>query len=315
MSPELTNFYRSLADDTDGRGLAAPELVRRRADRRAWTRAATGALAVAVLAAGTAVGAQLVLAADRRTPVGPSGDTSPAPSVSPAPSSSSPVPRPSPSTPPAPPSSPSRAVTSAPQSGGAPPTARTPTSVPDRAFFVLAAANDTGMTPAFLAGPVLPELCDADPGASGIVQRRARTLAFKLADTPPGYVPDGSYRHSVTIYRAGRAGDALAELRRAVRDCPTQPASGGGEGLTSTQRLLPDAGYGDESVLFELRRPAADHEGAPAVEEVVRLVRAVRVGDVVTVLWEQGWEGTSSPRSQVDADSRRAVAAVRDWWK
>ena len=174
-------------------------------------------------------------------------------------------------------------------------------------------ANDAGTGSTFGPGPVLPALCGATPGEAGIVTRRVRTLAFKLATTPQGYVPDGSYKHSITVYRPGRADDALAELRRAVRDCPTRPGTGDTAGLTSTQRLLPDGGYGDESVLFEVRRPATDYEGAPEVREVVRLVRAVRVGNVVTVLWELGWEGTSSPRSQVDQDSRRAVDAIRNW--
>lgn len=33
----------------------------------------------------------------------------------------------------------------------------------------------------------------------------------------------------------------------------------------------------------------------------------------MTILWEQGWENTSSQRAQVDADSARAVAAVKVW--
>lgn len=45
----------------------------------------------------------------------------------------------------------------------------------------------------------------------------------------------------------------------------------------------------------------------------MRLIRVVRIGDVVTVLWEIGWEGTSSDRANVDDYSRRAVRAVADW--
>ncbi|MEU8420299.1 hypothetical protein AB0C15_05430 [Micromonospora sp. NPDC048835] len=65
-------------------------------------------------------------------------------------------------------------------------------------------------------------------------------------------------------------------------------------------------------MLFEMRSPMPDGMGEPGTEEV-RLVRAVRIGDVVTVLWEQGWEHTAVVRSQVDADSRRAVAAIETW--
>ncbi|MFC0031317.1 hypothetical protein ACFFMM_17500 [Micromonospora chaiyaphumensis] len=305
MSRDLNRLYRALAADTDERVLPAPDRVRRRADRRARRRAALGALTVAVLVAGTAAGTRLVLAAGPDTDPQPATTTG---SPSPSPTATPPAPLPSPTTPP-----PAARTPDAPPTTSARPPAATPRSIPDRAFFTLAPANDTGIGEASVPGPVLPALCGATPGESGMVTRRARSLAFKLADTPQGYVPDGSYRNSITVYRPGRADDVLADLRQAVRDCPTQPGLDGGEGLTSTQRLLPDTGYGDESVLFESRRPAMDHEGGPAVGEVVRLVRAIRIGNVVTVLWEQGWEGTSSPRSQVDKDSRRAVQAIRDW--
>ncbi|WP_432900398.1 sigma factor [Micromonospora matsumotoense] len=59
--------------------------------------------------------------------------------------------------------------------------------------------------------------------------------------------------------------------------------------------------------------PPDVRQGDPAGGGEVRLVRAIRLGDVVTVLWEQGWEGTSSDRPQLDADSRRAVDALREW--
>ncbi|MEV4492421.1 hypothetical protein AB0K04_20165 [Micromonospora coxensis] len=308
MSRELTGFYRSLAEDTDPRGLASPDVVRRHADRRARTRAAVGVLALAAVVGGTAVGTNLVLTAGSGTPVGPPAGPPVPPSASPAPTDPTSTPTGSPT----PSALPSRttpsASTSSPAGGG--PSTRTPTSIPDSAFFALAAANDTGAGAGFTDGPVLPRLCGAEPGDSGVLRQRVRAVPFKLATTPEGYVPDGLYRHSITIYRSGRADDALAEVRAAVRNCPEQKIGS----VTSRQKLLPDGGYGDESVLFEMRKPFLDANDEPTGDEEVRLIRAIRIGDVVTVLWEQGWEGSSSPRSQVDADSRRAVQAIRTWW-
>ncbi|GAB3174831.1 hypothetical protein FHX75_13115 [Micromonospora palomenae] len=302
MSRELTGFYRSLAEDTDPRGLAAPDMVRRYADRRARTRAALGVLTAAALVGGTAVGAQFVLTAGPATRVGPPADT-PAP---PSPVPSDPTPTPSATSP-----GPSRSASQQPPSTSStrvPPPARTPTSIPDSAFFALAAANDTGAGARFGEGQVLPALCGAEPGASRTVRQRVRTVPFKLAGAPEGSIPDGLYQHSITIYRDGAAADALDELRDAVRECPQQQLGD----VIRRQKLLPSSGYGEESVLFEVRGPYQVPDGGPT-GEVVHLVRAIRIGSVVTVLWDQGWEGSSTPKSQLDADSRRAVTAIRDW--
>ncbi|MFC3501174.1 hypothetical protein ACFOOK_09410 [Micromonospora krabiensis] len=303
MSAELSDLYRSITATADGQELAHPEVVRRRADRRARVRATGSALAVALLLGGVATGGRLVFSAEEPAPLPPPADT-----PGPVPTGPTPSPSASPSAPTSGPSTPTAVPPVVPTT--AEPIRRRPTSIPDRAFFVLAPANRTGLETA-LATPLLPALCAARyPSESAVVQRRARNLAYKLANTPPGSVPDGSYLHSITIYRPGRADDVLRELRQAVRSCPRQGPDE--TGVTWRQRLLDPGEYGDESVLFEMRAPYPEGTGEPG-EEQVRLVRAVRIGDVVTVLWEQGWENTSAERAQVDADSRRAVRAVEDW--
>ncbi|MDG9677487.1 hypothetical protein [Micromonospora sp. DH14] len=307
MSRELSELYRSLAADADAADLGVPEVLRHHADRQARFRAAGGTLAVALMVVGAVIGAQVVtrpptsvaVPADTPTPL-----ASPSASVTGAPSS-----------PPVSPTTPGRSpgtTSTAPGGTGTQPP-RPPTSIPDRAFYAVPSANQTGIAPQFRDEAVLPALCGADIGSEAVVHRRTRLLIYKLPQTPKGYVPDGTYTHSITIYRAGRADDVLDELRQAVRDCPEQKLPGGDTAVRSRQRLLPDSGFGDESVLFEMRSAGQDVNGDPTGVQDVRLVRAIRVGDVVTILWEQGWENTSSQRAQVDADSRRAVTAIRRW--
>ncbi|MEH1100186.1 hypothetical protein [Micromonospora sp. CPCC 205561] len=309
MSRELSDLYRSLARHADERTLVVPQELRRRADRRGRLRVTGVALGTALLLAGLVTGSGLVLAEERQPlppPAAlppPSGAPAPTPATEPTATPRTPA-----GTPPRPTATPVATV------GNAPVPPRTPATVPDRAFFAQAAENRTGMEPVFRDTAALPALCGARYRSdAGIVQRRTRHLAYRLPGTPTGYVPEGSYAHSITIYRPGRAADFLRELRAAVRGCPEQSGVAGGNATTERPRLLADGGLGDGSVLFEIRAPVRDIDGNPTGGEELRLVRAIRVGDVVTVLWEQGWEGTSATRSQVDADSRRAVAAIDAW--
>jgi hypothetical protein len=306
MSRELSHLYDALATDADGSAVADPEVLRRRADRRARTRVAATVVAAAVLAGGIAIGTQLVLASTERGPLPPPADT-PTPVVT--------TPAPSPTTPPSRPSATATATapTGAPGSsgGGSPAAPRVPASVPDRAFFAQPAATTAGSPPVFVDGAALPKLCGARyPSDASLVQRRTRHLIAKLPATPVGNVPDGSYQHSIASYRSGHAADWMGELRQAVRSCPEQQSS---QGTTSRQRLLTDSRFGDESVLFEVRTPFLDANGDPTGDEEIRLIRAIRVGEVVTVLWEQGWEGSSTERTQFDDYSRRGVAAIEAW--
>ncbi|MET7947299.1 hypothetical protein [Micromonospora sp. NPDC005324] len=307
MSRELSELYRSLAADADARELGLPDVLRHQADRRARFRAAGGTLAVALVVVGAVIGGQVVAPPSTSVPA-PAG--TPTPSVSPSPSATGGSPSPSVS-----PTTPGRTPSATATSPGtdAPQPPRTPTRIPDRAFYAIPPSNDNGIAPEFRDEAVLPDLCGAYIGGEAIVHRRTRLLIYKLPQAPKGQVPYGSYTHSITIYRAGRADDVLRELRQAVRDCPEQDWSSGGGSVRSRQRLLPDSGFGDESVLFEIRNAGQDVNGTPTGADEVRLIRAIRIGDVVTILSEHGWEGTSSDRAQVDADGRRAVAAIRRW--
>ncbi|MFG1841968.1 hypothetical protein ACGFH8_26490 [Micromonospora sp. NPDC049175] len=295
MSRELSDWYQHLAADADAGEVGVPGELRRRADRRARLRAVGGALAVAMLAGGVVIGTQVV-AMPPPAPVGPPADTPtiPTPSVSAGPPSPTTSGRPPGTTP----ASPGRIA------GG----------IPDRAFFTLAPANQTGVAPEDRDLAALPGLCGARIPSEPILHRRSRSLVYKLPKTPQGNGPDGTYTQSITVYGSGRATVVLEELRQAVRDCPEQPQLPFQvPQVLSRQRLLGDTGYGDESVLFELRKPAQDMNGDPIGGEEVRLVRAIRVGDVVTILWEKGSGTGSSSRTQVDTDSRRAVAAIEAW--
>lgn len=302
MSNELSRLYRALATAASDTPLAPPAAVRQRADRAAHTRMVVTAAAAAVLVAGTAVGVSAAVnGPDSGPPVVGGTPTAPA-TDSPT---ATPVPTPSTATP-------SPARSSASPTAPAVPAEPAPTSIPDRAFFEQP-ANTKKDVPSFMGSEnMLPELCGASyPADRSLLARRTHHLIFKLPSSPddPTYVPDGSFDHTITSYPNGAAATWMAQLRAAVADCPNQTINGFGY----RQRLLGGASYGDDSLLIEVSTPNRDVNGTPTGGNEIRLVSVVRVGNVVTVLHEQGWEGTSSDRALVDDYTRRAVTAIQAW--
>ena len=257
MSRELSELYRSLAEDADGREPGrSPRSLRRRADRRARRRVA------GARARGGAAGrwawrsaAGWCSPADRRRAAAARPPTRRRRAVPAAPTGGPPRRRHgSTARPPA-------AVAGTPAVDRAAPAPRRPgrpTAIPDRAFFVLAAANRTGHRNRSVPGPdALPALCDAP-----LPQRRRRScsagaayLAYKLPETPTGVRP-GRQLPAHHHHLPGRAGRrrARASCGRRCGAAPSQELPDD-NAVTCRQRLLADGGYGDESVLFEMRAP------------------------------------------------------------
>lgn len=296
----MTDFERrfaALAQEADRVELAAPEAVRRRADRRTRVRIGVTLAAVAVLVGGIAAGGQAVLKAD---------STVVPPGTSPSPSPSSPFSPPlSPSSPPVsrPPSSPSTAPVS--------PAPVVPKTIPDRAFLQLADTNGDQRPYSRPSDTMLPPLCGAKYASDAQIQvRRTMHIIYWKQRTAPGWTPDGTFDETITAYRSDGARRFMDQLRKAVRDCPSQVR----DGRTYQQRLLSGTAYGDESILFEVRYPTFDVNGVPTGGTDVRLVSVVRVGAVVMVLYEQGWEmGWSAERPVVDAFTRTALTRLQSW--
>jgi hypothetical protein len=262
---------------------------------------AVTAAAVGVMVAGTAVGVPAVLTGHDSSPPPPFGTpTTPATGrPSPTPTSTST------GTPSTAPPWPARSSAS-PTTPAVPKEPPALTGIPDRAFFAPPANMKVGEPRFGSSDNMLPELCAAShPADRSLLARRTRYLIYTLPRSPadPPF-PDGTLRHTITRYPNGVAAEWMAELRAAVRDCPTETV----EGFTYRQRLISGTRYGDESVLIEVSAP-----GGYGTPYVIELVSVVRVGNVVTVLYNNGYEGESSHPDIVADYTRRTVNAIRAW--
>jgi hypothetical protein len=286
---DLERAYAAIAQEADAVRLTTAEVVRARADRRAGVRVATACIVIAVVVGGVTVGSRWVFkASGSPTQVG----TSPTPSVT----SSSPTGTAS--------ASPSPAGTGSPTQ-----TRPALTSIPDRAFLQLADTNGDQAPYAVPADDILPSLCGAKYASDASIQAR-RTMHITYWKTRRPTVADGTFDETITTYQSDGATRFLAQLRAAVTACPTQTRNN----TTYKHRLLSGSRYGDDSMLFEMRYPTRDVDGNPVGGDDVRLISVVRIGAVVMVLYERGWEaGWSADRVVVDTFTNTALSRLRGW--
>nr|MDT0662757.1 hypothetical protein [Micromonospora sp. DSM 115978] len=289
--PDLDRRYAELVTNTRAGALPPPAELRRRADRRARIRAAVAVAGAVLAVAGTVATANAVLIGPDRT--GPYVGTTPSPDGLPT---SPPAGTPSPS--------PSASVE------GLPSNVEPPTNIPDRAFFVqpVNTMKEGPRTPRDGAD-VLPELCGASFASDrSILDQVTMGHVYKRPEDSDDFIPHGILYQTITSYRGDAAAAFMTQLADAVRACPT-----GRKGdLTVRFQLVGSTGGEQEALVFEMETELLDVEGGPG-GTATNLVTVVRVGPVVTVLRDEGWEGSSTVPDLQSDFTRLAVAAIEDW--
>lgn len=283
MPVDLKDLYAALAADTDAAGLSSAAAVRRRGDRHTRAVVAAACAGVSVGVAGIAFTADGLL--DKPNPAGtasPSPSTTDGPSPSAAPSIS-PSPSQSPVVPPA----------TAP--------------IPDSAF--LQPPTDRTHIPADKPRDgrgAIPTLCHADYASDALIGRqRTRHYIYHHPDTPEGNVPDGTVDQTIAVYRPGGAAAAMDEFRSAVAACPSDA-----DGRVTYTVLTPYA-VGDDAIVLEQKHFTKGVSGADLV--LTAYTAIVRVGDVVTILFNVGWEEIDAESEATRVYAERAVTAIEKW--
>ena len=304
-NPEVQRAFAALSADTErGLLLSGPEL-RRQAARRGSRGVAVTAGATAVLVAG-GIGAGWAVTNDDgpRTALpgatGASGLGPTAPATSSLPASLPPS-----SAPPSPTRAPSTAPTKKPPA--------IPGSIPARA---LLSGSDPGISDLTRVEDPFEQLdlCAKAkfPSEDQVGVRATVRMFYRGPEAEPSSVPDDTVYNTVTVYRGDGAEDYLAELRRAVEACPT-----GKVGDSEAQfDSLGSLGVGDESILIDRSYESRDGEGEP-VDNGSRnhtYIAAVRVGDAVTLVDGQGYEGWGASRTNFEKQlARKAATRLEDW--
>lgn len=157
----------------------------------------------------------------------------------------------------------------------------------------------------------LPAPCTqpAHPSDALIVKRdsQERIAAYDL-DQPSAT----KYLVTLTRYRTGGAAQYLAEVRSALSRCTTVTRNSEftTQKTTLTYRRVGTGTLGgDESLLASRSYKYVVDQDPPTYP--VYLIAIVRIGDVVAVVYDYGWEGSPSPRNRFDAFVEEAMAELR----
>jgi hypothetical protein len=278
MPRDLEQAMARLGARADTAALPDAHELRGWGDRRRRRSAVAGAVAVVAVSASVAVGAAILAGGGRPIEPGP-----------PTPTQSTPA-----------------ATASAP--------ARNVTAIPDEAFLQGEDVNghvygrNSGPVPS--SGDMLPRLCGAEFGVvpEEVLVRRTMHLLWWGSTSGEGYVPDGTFDQTITSYRAGNGAVFMQKLRAAVAACPSEIR----DGLTYSYRIVAATPVGDESVMIEMSYPERDYaEGTPTGRTEIRLTSAMRIGDVVMVLYEKGYEVTSSDPTLMQGHVDKAVSRLK----
>ena len=199
-----------------------------------------------------------------------------------------------------------------------PPTSAPTTAPPAPTPSESAPADPCSFQPAQCYPPVrpwpeerLPAPCarPSHPSDALIVLRRSesRSSYYDLAK-------QGTTMYAVTLtrYRNGGAAKYLTEVRTELARCRTVARSSDFDNakVTLTYRTVRTGIGGDESLVASRSYPYVS-EAQPGLSNPTYPIAVVRIGDVVAVVYDYGWEGSPSLPSRFDQFVADAIAEVR----
>ncbi|MBQ1024010.1 hypothetical protein KBX00_06450 [Micromonospora sp. C95] len=193
------------------------------------------------------------------------------------------------------------------------PTADATVVIPKSAFLELPAELRKLPPRTMPVADAVPELCDDGFGTGGrsVTASAAMMTGYRQPGDPPSNVPYGTIAQTIFTFSGDGAADYLRRLRATLADCASFTIDNGDTVKVRTE-TLPDAG--DEGLLVVQVRQARNLPGDLVEgEETTTQIAVVRVADAVTLLHDEGWEGTSGDPALVDDFVRAAVDALDTW--
>lgn len=204
------------------------------------------------------------------------------------------------------------AVPAASASVGAPavPSAGGPSTIPASAFLEVPEDMRRFERKPAEGSEAVPKLCDGELAAgTGVAASAAMMSVYKQPGDPAEAVPHGVLFQTIRSYGGDDAAAFMTRLRDGLDDCTSYRD---GE-ATVRVKDAPLPGAADEALAIDLIRPQLDLPGNPTGGEQTNRIVVMRFGAVVTVLYDGGYERSSSIPAIVDTFVREAARAIGTW--
>jgi hypothetical protein len=200
-------------------------------------------------------------------------------------------------------------VTAAPSKPPSAPVDAAARTIPATAFFEMPANMRRERRQADGSAAV-PELCDRELAAGkGVVASAAMMNVYQQPDGPADSVPQGVLYQTIRSYSGDGAVAFMERARKGLAACTSYRNDE--NTVTVRTRALP--GVADEALTIDLVQPQLDLPGNPTGGEQTNRVVVMRFGTVVTVLFDNEYERTSSDPRLVGTFVREAAQAIRAW--
>ncbi|MGW3606854.1 hypothetical protein [Micromonospora sp. NPDC005161] len=191
------------------------------------------------------------------------------------------------------------------------PSASTRVTIPTSAFVELPPELRKSPRRATPVADALPTMCGNEFGTGGrqVTASASMTVTYKTPDEPASNVPQGMIHQTIFTFDGHGAADYMRRLRSAVQACPSYKEAGNAVDVEG--RALP--GVGDEALLVTRTWAETSMNGERTGGTASSQIAVARVDGTVTVLNDQGWEGTSGNSAIMNRVVRDSVQTIDTW--
>ncbi|WP_157743266.1 hypothetical protein [Micromonospora coriariae] len=189
--------------------------------------------------------------------------------------------------------------------------ARPRVTIPTSAFVELPPELRKSPRRATPVADALPTMCGNEFGTGGrqVTASASMTVTYKTPGEPDSSVPQGMIHQTIFTFDGDGASDYMRRLRGSVQACPSYKEAGNPVDVEG--RAVP--AVGDEALLVTRTWAETSLNGERTGSTASSQIAVARVDRTVTVLNDQGWEGTSGNPAILDRVVRDSVRTIDAW--